>query len=848
MEFRRFNKIWLFVMFFVAFVVLSSIPFVFIKYYTLRKIADEMRSSLNDSYSLLTDRIVDILEQVYIQTWLSNSMQLRNALDYTIIPDEAARNALLNTIFQQEPDMLTLSLLLPNTDQPLHFLKQKRLQELMQTDSKGVPAFFNLPDAKAIFSGETPFIQTPIVFQVSHAVFLPIDLLINWDEGRAAQLHCVYELPWKLLLQQIEHELPVGNKEMYIVNQAGEILFASRQEHFAAGQTLPPSLKKKISDSLADATRIAQAGATRKAQLESFTSQGISYVWNFSTMSYVNWAVAVMEPYQLAYGLVLDTQRQIVFWAGVAVLLCIACATFFAWFFSLFIVRAEQALMEAKEAADSANRAKSEFLANMSHEIRTPLNAVIGFSQLLGAQVRDPKQQSYLSAIQAGGRSLLTLINDILDLSKIEAGRIEIQPEPVNLQLIIEEVRQIFTMKVNEKRLELLVEYDQNIPQALLLDEARLRQVLLNLVGNAVKFTDTGHVMMTARLVEHQDITSTVNLLLTVEDTGIGIPENQIAAIFEAFKQQDGQSTRKYGGTGLGLTISRRLVELMHGQINVRSTVGQGSIFEIWLRNVPVAVGEEVKTVQALRSPAQVYKFERGLVLVADDAPSNRELLREWLTQADLEILEAEDGRQAVQLAQEHHPDVILMDLRMPNLDGYEATQQIKAQTETQAVPIIALTAIATTDEATKARQSGFDGYLIKPLEIQTLLAELARFLPAADQGTSVPKLIAQKEVALTFLPERTKRISELHGVLQTELFPVWERLHGALDMDDIEAFAERLIAVSAAYQAQGLRRYAEQLREWAQQFDILRLEVALREFPDFLAALNRRPEEDHEE
>lgn len=245
---------------------------------------------------------------------------------------------------------------------------------------------------------------------------------------------------------------------------------------------------------------------------------------------------------------------------------------------------------------------------------------------------------------------------------------------------------------------------------------------------------------------------------------------------------------------------------------------------------------------------AKAFSFERGTVLVADDAPSNRALLREWLAQAGLTIIEAEDGRQAVQMAQEHHPDVILMDLRMPNLDGYEATQQIKAQTETQALPIIAITATATTDEATKARQSGFDGYLIKPLEIQTLLAELARFLPATAQGTSVPKPVAHEEVVLTFLPERLERIPELRGMLQTELFPIWETLHGALDMDDIEAFAERLIAVSAAYQAQGLRRYAEQLREWAQQFDILRLEVALREFPDFLAALNRRPEEDHAE
>ena len=865
MEFRRLNKAWLFMMFLAAFVALSAIPFAFIRYYTLRKVENEMRSSLNESYYLLTEKIADMIDQVYIQVWLSNLAHLRNALDYAVIHDEAERNALLNSFFQQEADMLTLSLALPNAAEPVHFLKQARIQQLAQANAAGTAAFFNLPAAVTTTDQETPLIRMPLVFASSHEVFLPVDVFINWADGQTAQLHGVYELTQGL--RQIEKELPVGNKEMYVVDRAGNILFSNRREHFAEGAILHLPIMAKVRDSL--------AGAARIFQLEIFTDQATRYVGNFSTTRYVKWAVVVVEPYNSAYALVLDTQRQIFFWAGVAVLLCITCATFFAWFFSRFIVNAEQALLAAKEAADSANRAKSEFLANMSHEIRTPLNAVIGFSELLGAQVKDPKQQSYLAAIRTGGRSLLTLINDILDLSKIEAGRLEIQTEPVNLKLIVEEVRQIFTLKAGEKHLELLVAVDPQLPRALVLDEARLRQVLLNLVGNAVKFTDKGHVAISARVVEPQDLgrpfpgpplnqgrekmgggsllpplnqgmagegsRPTVNLRLTVEDTGIGIPANQIAAVFESFRQQDGQSTRKYGGTGLGLTISKRLIELMHGQITVQSQVGEGSAFEIYLPHVPVAAGAAAPTILAAAANAQPLTFARGTVLVADDVPFNRTLLQEWLSQAGLDVIEAEDGEQAEQFAETRRPDVILLDLRLPKVDGYQALQWLKSQAATQAIPVIALTATATTAEAAKIAAAGFDGGLTKPLDMPALFAELAHYLPVIAQAEAEAAPVAKKSALSELLPAQRELRPELLRVLTTELQPLWETLHGALDMDEIETFAERLSSVGATYQAPGLIRYAAQLRESAQQFDILRLEMALREFPDFLAALTRK-------
>jgi signal transduction histidine kinase len=238
----------------------------------------------------------------------------------------------------------------------------------------------------------------------------------------------------------------------------------------------------------------------------------------------------------------------------------------------------------------------------MSHEIRTPMNAVIGFSDLLSKRVTDKRHKSYLSSIQTASKTLLTLINDILDLAKIEAGRLDIQLETIDPRVIFAELKQLFSLKMADKGLEFRVEIDEALPLALVLDENRLRQVLLNLIGNAVKFTERGHVKIRVQtlrtgLQTPSSTDNTLDLIIAVEDTGIGIPKNQQDHIFEAFQQMDGQLTKKYGGTGLGLAITKRLIEMMNGQITIQSQVGLGSIFEITLRDVKVSeVALPVKT------------------------------------------------------------------------------------------------------------------------------------------------------------------------------------------------------------------------------------------------------------
>jgi len=244
---------------------------------------------------------------------------------------------------------------------------------------------------------------------------------------------------------------------------------------------------------------------------------------------------------------------------------------------------------KAEESAESANRAKSSFLANMSHEIRTPMNSIMGFTDILEQKLIDKDHKKYLSLIRAGGKSLLALINDILDLSKIEAGKMGIEYKAADICAVFEEIKNIFSYKTKEKELDFILETDPNLHSPLFFDETRIRQVLLNLVGNAVKFTESGYVKITVKGSQPDRKQNIMDIIFSVEDTGIGIPQDQRELIFEPFEQQKGQSSSKYGGTGLGLAITKRLVEMMEGTISVESMEGRGSIFTVTIKNIRIA-------------------------------------------------------------------------------------------------------------------------------------------------------------------------------------------------------------------------------------------------------------------
>ncbi|MCP4345541.1 MAG: response regulator [Desulfobacterales bacterium] len=491
-------------------------------------------------------------------------------------------------------------------------------------------------------------------------------------------------------------------------------------------------------------------------------------------------------------------------------------------------------LEESRRKADAANRAKSEFLANMSHELRTPLNAVTGFSELLSSLVSDRKQKSYLDSIKTAGKSLLTLINDILDLSKIEAGMMEIMLVPVNPLIIFSEIEQIFKMKIASKNLQFVTEIDKKLPCAVILDETRLRQILLNLVGNAVKFTEKGHIKLTAKNIYKTDDRTKTDLIITVEDTGIGISEHDLENIFKSFRQQDGQSTRKYGGTGLGLSISRKLVELMNGQITVDSRAGAGSTFKITLRDADV-LSSEIPVTEEKIYDIENITFEKAKILVADDVESNRSVLKEILSKVNLDILTAENGQEAVLMAGEYRPDIILMDIRMPVMDGIEATKRLKNNPKTKDIPIIAVTASSTAHDKSEILAEGLDGYLTKPVKLNALFGELSRYLNCTEKSGQVAEPVNRPKYSAY---DDIERLPELVSTLRNEILPSLHNLHSAMIMGNIKEFGNRLQQIGKEYKARGLVACGEDLNEFAKNFDITNIDNILKEFPELVEQL----------
>jgi PAS domain S-box-containing protein len=384
---------------------------------------------------------------------------------------------------------------------------------------------------------------------------------------------------------------------------------------------------------------------------------------------------------------------------------------------------AVQELMKARKELEELMKVKEQFLANMSHEIRTPMNAIVGFTSLLLKTELTPEQRQYINAVKTSGENLLVIINDILDFSKIQSGKFVFEEIEFRLSQVFSTFTELMLPKSAEKNIQLLTKINKEIPDHLIGDPTRLNQIFLNLVGNAIKFTERGEVKVTVDLLEETE--DTVNLHFEVKDTGIGIPENKLSSVFEGFTQASNETTRKYGGTGLGLTIVKQLIEMQGGNISVRSKVGEGSTFSF---NIKFKKNSHPDTEKKVTNESQEPEFTEKLsILLVEDNSLNQILAKKVLGDWNWDVDVAENGLVALEKVEKNKYDLVLMDIQMPEMDGYEATRRIRKSGDAafSNIPIIAMTAHALAGEAEKCINVGMNDYISKPFDKKVLYTKI---------------------------------------------------------------------------------------------------------------------------
>ncbi|OFX26527.1 MAG: hypothetical protein A2041_09495 [Bacteroidetes bacterium GWA2_31_9b] len=479
-----------------------------------------------------------------------------------------------------------------------------------------------------------------------------------------------------------------------------------------------------------------------------------------------------------------------------------------------FRIIMEEEIMRAKVAAESANKAKSEFIASMSHEIRTPMNAILGYAEVLSNELKEPIQMDYVKSIQSSGKTLLSLINDILDFSRIEAGKIELHKDAVNIRNLIQDIADIFKFKIKEKKLEFITHVCIDLPKFFIVDELRVKQILMNLVSNSLKFTHQGFIKINVDISNSNN--NYVDLIISVEDSGIGIAKDQQEKVFRVFEQTEGQDSKKYGGTGLGLAITSNLAKIMNGDISLTSEIGKGSKFIVKLENVETT-NSEIQGKSNTELLKEITFTDKVKILIVDDLEENRKIIRLNLVKFNFEIFEAANGYEALDIFKKNTPDLVFMDLLMPELDGYETFKKIQQNSEWEKIPVIAITAYTLNNEKEQVLNMGFAGYLSKPINFPNLKSMLIKYLSYKIKDKA-PETKDSNEELLQIKPEK---LTEIIADIDIKIIPLISQLETIRPKRIVSELGQELKQIGEKYNYTVLITYGNDILNAVKSFNV---------------------------